>query len=65
MDDQEIAALVEWYVERMQHLVRLASVTDCRTMLRYIAAVHFENRDRFDAFRSELDDEPDPVNLPN
>jgi hypothetical protein len=66
MDDRDIAALAEFYVERMQHLVQLASVTDPRTLVRYIAAVHFEMRPRFDALAAaEAASEPGAADLPH
>jgi|GEM_PF-4128289 len=40
MNDRDIAEFVAYLVERMQHLVHLAAVTDSRTMARYITAVH-------------------------
>lgn len=66
MKDRDIAEMAAFYVERMEHLVRLASVTDPKTLLRYIAALHFEMRGRFDALRPELEGDPDPTRpLPN
>ena len=63
MDDREIAKLVEFLVGRMEHLARLASVTDVRTMARYFAVLHYHMRPAFDALAAELD--LDPANLPN
>lgn len=66
MDEQELAALAEFYLERMHHLIRLAAVTDAPTLARYIAALHFDMRPRFDALREALDAEPvEDLTLPN
>lgn len=63
MDDREIALLVEFIVGRMEHLTRLASVSDSRTMARYFVALHFHVRPKLEALALALD--VDPVNLPN
>lgn len=67
VSDREIAELAEFYVERMHHLTRLASVTDPLTLARYLAALHFEMRPRFDALAATLDAEAEPASgdLPN
>lgn len=66
MDERALAELADFYVGRMQHLLRLASVTDPETLARYIAALHFEMRPRFDELRAALEAEPDAdAALPN
>lgn len=64
MDDaREVARFVEFMVGRMQHLTRLASVTDVRTMARYLAALHYEIRPRVDAVAAALSAEGEPRNI--
>jgi hypothetical protein len=64
MSEREIAELAEFLIGRAQHLVKLAAVTDARTWLRYLAAVHYEVRPRLDRFAAASRDE-EPQRLPN
>lgn len=63
METHEVARFVEFMVGRMQHLTRLASVTDVRTMARYLMALHYEIRPKVDAVAAELAD-VEPRTLP-
>lgn len=54
MNERDVARFVEFMVGRMEHLTRLASVTDVPTMARYLSALHFDLRPRFDALAATL-----------
>jgi hypothetical protein len=57
MSRAEIAAFVEFMLGRCANLQRLATVTDPMTMAHYMAALHYDVRDRFDAVVASLDEE--------
>lgn len=60
MDEREVARFVDFMVGRMQHLTRLASVTDVPTMGRYLLALHLDVRPRFDALAAALAEQEQP-----